>query len=101
MPPVVTGKGVLHLGRCRREGEADKETLEVQREKMRLIVLRTGDWTIEHWTPFNHLPHAAADSPGYRRGLAHQHSMPDRPHGLGCVALGDPQEYPSAEGLTV
>ena len=30
-------------------------TLEVQRGPVRLVALRTGPWTVEHWTPFGEL----------------------------------------------
>ena len=35
---------------------------------MRLVALRTGPWTIEHWTPFGELSPDEAFSPGYRQG---------------------------------
>jgi hypothetical protein len=57
-------------------------TLEVQRDAVRLMVLRTGEWLLEHWTPFNDLSAADAASPGYRHALAHQHTVPDLPYGL-------------------
>ncbi|WP_133220828.1 hypothetical protein [Paracraurococcus ruber] len=49
---------------------------------MRLVVLRHGALTIEHWTPFNDLSADEASSPGYRHALAQQHSQPDLPYGL-------------------
>jgi hypothetical protein len=57
-------------------------TLEVQRDAVRLIVLREGALTIQHWTPFNELSSGEAASPGYRHALAQQHSVPDLPYGL-------------------
>ena len=56
--------------------------LEVQRDEVRLIALRTEAWTIEHWTPFNELSPGEASSPGYRHALKRQHTMPDLPYGL-------------------
>src|SRR5829696_1382155 len=52
-------------------------TLEVQRDSVRLIALRTEAWTIEHWTPFNELSPVEASSPGYRHALKRQHTVPD------------------------
>lgn len=57
-------------------------TLEIQRDAVRLIVLRDGVFTIEHWTPFNELSAEEASSPGYRHALAQQHGTPDLPYGL-------------------
>jgi hypothetical protein len=57
-------------------------TLEVQRDAVRLIVLRTGDWAFEHWTPFNDRSTGGAASPGYRHALTHQHTLADLPYGL-------------------
>jgi hypothetical protein len=57
-------------------------TLEVQRDEVRLIALRTEAWTIEHWTPFNELSPVEASSPGYRHALKRQHTVPDLPYGL-------------------
>ena len=60
----------------------ERGTLEVQRSPVRLVVLRTDPWTIEHWTPFNDLSPEEAPSPGYRHALGRQHSRPDLPYGL-------------------
>ena len=60
----------------------ERGTLEVQRDTVRLIALRSGELKIEHWTPFNDLSAGAAASPGYRHALAQQHNMPDLPYGL-------------------
>ena len=57
-------------------------TLEVQRDAVRLIALRTETWAIEHWTPFNELSPEEASSPGYRHALKRQHTVPDLPYGL-------------------
>lgn len=57
-------------------------TLELQRGPVRLIVLRTGRWTIEHWTPFGELSAGEASSPGYRHALERQRTRPDLPYGL-------------------
>ena len=57
-------------------------TLEVQRGPVRLVVLRTGPWTIEHWTPFGELSPDEASSPGYRHALERQRAGPDLPYGL-------------------
>ena len=57
-------------------------TLEVQRGAVRLVALRTGPWTIEHWTPFGDLSPDEASSPGYRHALERQHTRPDLPYGL-------------------
>jgi hypothetical protein len=60
----------------------ERGTIEVQRDAVRVIVLRAGELTIEHWTPFNDLSPADAASPGYRHALAQQHSLPDLAYGL-------------------
>lgn len=60
----------------------ERGTLELQRDTVRLIVLRAGELTIEHWTPFNDPSPTDAASPGYRHALAQQHSLPDLPYGL-------------------
>jgi hypothetical protein len=60
----------------------ERGTLEVQSDTVRLIVLRAGELTIEHWTPFNDPSLTDAASPGYRHALAQQHSVPDLPYGL-------------------
>jgi hypothetical protein len=57
-------------------------SLEVQRDAVRVIVLRTGEWVFEHWTPFNDLSPGEASSPGYRHALQRQHTEPDLPYGL-------------------
>ena len=57
-------------------------TLEVQRGSVRLIVCRTGPWTLEHWTPFSELAPEEASSPGYRHAIERQHGRRDLPYGL-------------------
>ena len=57
-------------------------TLEVQRGPVRLVALRTGPWTIEHWTPFGELSPDEASSPGYRHAVERQRTRPDLPYGL-------------------
>ena len=57
-------------------------TLEVQRGPVRLVALRTGPWTVEHWTPFVELSPDEASSPGYRHALERQRAGPDLPYGL-------------------
>ena len=57
-------------------------TLEVQRGPVRLVVLRSGPWTVEHWTPFADLSPDEASSPGYRHALGRQRAGPDLPYGL-------------------
>jgi hypothetical protein len=57
-------------------------TLEFQRGAVRLVVLRTGPWTVGHWTPFGDLSGEEASSPGYRHALGRQHMRPDLPYGL-------------------
>jgi hypothetical protein len=57
-------------------------TLEVQRGPVRLVALRTGPWTVEHWTPFADLSPDEASSPGYRHAVDRQHTGPDLPYGL-------------------
>lgn len=56
--------------------------LELQRGPVRLAVLRTGPWTIEHWTPFGELSPDEASSPGYRHAVERQRTRPDLPYGL-------------------
>ena len=56
--------------------------LELQRGPVRLVVLRTGPWTVEHWTPFGELSPEEASSPGYRHALERQRTRPDLPYGL-------------------
>jgi hypothetical protein len=60
----------------------ERGTLEIQRDSVRLITLRTEEWVIEHWTPFNELMPGEASSPGYRHALQRQHTAPDLPYGL-------------------
>ncbi|MBR0669331.1 hypothetical protein GXW71_33585 [Roseomonas hellenica] len=57
-------------------------TLELQRDAIRLLSLRTGAWTVEHWTPFNDLSPEEASSPGYRHAVERQHTRPGLPYGL-------------------
>ena len=57
-------------------------TLELQRGPVRLVVLRTGPWTVEHWTPFGGLSPDEASSPGYRHAVEWQRTTPDLPYGL-------------------
>ena len=75
--PVVRGRGML----------------ELQRGPVRLVALRTGPWTIEHWTPFGELSPDEASSPGYRHAVERQRTRPDLPYGLdlrrdGALVLG-------------
>jgi len=60
----------------------ERGCLEVQRDQVRLIALRTGEWVFEHWTPFNDLSPGEASSPGYRHALQQQHTAADLPYGL-------------------
>ena len=60
----------------------ERGTLELQRGPVRLVVLRTGPWTVEHWTPFGELSPGEASSPGYRHALERQRAQPDLPYGL-------------------
>src|SRR3712207_2116747 len=60
----------------------ERGTLEVQRGPVRLVVLRTGPWMVEHWTPFIELSPDEASSPGYRHALERQRAGPDLPYGL-------------------
>ena len=60
----------------------ERGVLENQRGPVRLIVLETGDWTVNHWTPFSDLLPGEASSPGYRHALERQHTRPDLPYGL-------------------
>ena len=64
--PVVRGRGML----------------ELQRGLVRLVALRTGPWTIEHWTPFGELSPDEASSPGYRHAVERQRAGPDLPYEL-------------------
>ena len=60
----------------------ERGTVETQRGPVRLIVLKTGGWILNHWTPFNELSVGEASSPGYRHALERQHTRPDLPYGL-------------------
>ncbi len=57
-------------------------TIEVQRDAVRVVSWRPGEWRFEHWTPFNDLQPGEASSPGYRQALKRQHREPDLPYGL-------------------
>jgi hypothetical protein len=56
--------------------------VEVQRGALRLITLRTGPWTVTHWTPFNDLAPDEASSPGYRHALERQQVGSVLPYGI-------------------
>ena len=56
--------------------------LEIQRDSVRVIELRTGPWLFRHWTPFNELQAGEASSPGYRHAVERQRSQPELPYGL-------------------
>jgi hypothetical protein len=60
----------------------ERGSLEVQRGDVRVVALRTGDWLLEHWTPFNELATDEASSPGYRHALQQQRSVASLPYGL-------------------
>lgn len=60
----------------------ERGAIEVQRDTVRVIELRTSEWVFRHWTPFNELHAGEASSPGYRRAIERQHSLPDLPYGL-------------------
>src|SRR4028119_1759574 len=60
----------------------ERGALELQRGLVRLVALRTGPWTIEHWTPFRELAPEEASSPGYRHAVGRQRTKPDLPYGL-------------------
>ncbi|WP_140886359.1 hypothetical protein [Muricoccus nepalensis] len=60
----------------------ERGALELQRDTVRLVVLRTGVWAIEHWTPFNELNSGEGSSPGYRHALERQHTTSDLLYGL-------------------
>ena len=60
----------------------ERGMLELQRGLVRLVALRTGPWTIEHWTPFGDLSPDEASSPGYRHAVEWQRTRPDLPYGL-------------------
>jgi hypothetical protein len=66
----------------------ERGVLENQRGPVRLIVLETGDWTVNHWTPFSDLMPGEASSPGYRHALDRQHTRPDLPYGLDVLRHG-------------
>lgn len=53
-----------------------------QRDVVRVIELRLGVWTFQHWTPFNDLASDEAASPGYRHAIERQRTRPNRPYGL-------------------
>jgi hypothetical protein len=53
-----------------------------------VIALRTGEWLLEHWTPFNDLSPKEASSPGYRHALQRQYTAPDLPYGLDIWRAG-------------
>ena len=44
--------------------------------------MRTGPWTVEHWTPFGELSPGEASAPGFRRAVGRQRTRPDLPYGL-------------------
>lgn len=67
----------------------ERGDLGVQRDAVRLVVLRHGALTIEHWTPFNDLSADEASSPGYRHALTQQHGRPDLPYGLDVRHAGN------------
>jgi hypothetical protein len=60
----------------------ERGRLELQQGSVRLIVLQTDSWTIEHWTPFSELDAGEASSPGYRHALERQHGRSNLPYGL-------------------
>jgi hypothetical protein len=60
----------------------ERGSLELQHDSVRRIVFKTGDWVIEHWTPFNDLSPGEASSPGYRHAVQRQHTVLDLPYGL-------------------
>ncbi|MDJ0389162.1 hypothetical protein QMO56_13650 [Roseomonas sp. E05] len=66
----------------------ERGILEVQRDAVRLVTLRTGEWVLEHWTPFNELQPGDASSPGYRHAVQRQHTVPDLPYGLDVWRAG-------------
>ena len=68
----------------------ERGTLELQRGLVRLVALRTGPWTIEHWTPFSELSPEEASSPGYRHAVERQRTKPDLPYGLDLWRDGAP-----------
>jgi hypothetical protein len=66
----------------------ERGSLEIQRDAVRVIALRAGEWVFEHWTPFNDLSSGEASSPGYRHALQRQHTKPDLPYGLDVWRAG-------------
>jgi len=66
----------------------ERGTLRTQSDRVRLVVLRTEPWLLEHWTPFNEVATAEAASPGYRHALERQHTRPDLPYGLNVWCAG-------------
>ena len=60
----------------------ERGALEVQRDSVRLIELHLAPWVFRHWTPFNELDSGEASSPGYRRAIERQHTLPDLQYGL-------------------
>lgn len=60
----------------------ERGTLEHQRGPVRMVVLRSGPWTFNHWTPFNDLSPDEASSPAYRHAIEQQHTRPDLAYGL-------------------
>ena len=60
----------------------ERGMLELQRGLVRLVALRTGPWTIEHWTPFGELSPDEASSPGYRHAVERQRTRQDMTYGL-------------------
>ena len=49
-------------------------SLLAQRDVVRVIELRLGVWSFQHWTPFNDIAPEEAASPGYRHAVARQHT---------------------------
>jgi hypothetical protein len=60
----------------------DRGRLEPQEGSVRLTVLQSSPWTLNHWTPFNELDVGEASSPGYRHALERQHGRSNLPYGL-------------------
>src|SRR5271169_3441683 len=56
--------------------------LEVQRDTVRVVEVRSEPWIFRSWTPFSALLPGEASSPGYRHAIERQHSRPDLPYGL-------------------
>lgn len=63
--------------------------IEVQRDSVRVVAWRPGEWGLEHWTPFSELQPGEAASPAYRHALARQHMRPDLPYGLDVWLSGE------------